>query len=75
MIAKLERIQSNVQQNMEETLNSTMAATIKNESTKTEPTLRTDSSLSHRGGGGGLDASYWYQIFALDSIVVKAQDV
>ena len=26
--------------------------------------LRTDSSLSH--GGGGLNAFYWYQIFALE---------
>ena len=26
--------------------------------------LRTDSSLSHRGGGGGgLNAFYWYQTF------------
>ena len=33
--------------------------------------LRTDSSLSHWGGGGGLNAFYWYQIFALDSAVVK----
>ena len=30
--------------------------------------IRTDSSLSHRGGGG-LNAFYWYQIFALDSAV------
>ena len=32
--------------------------------------LRTDSSLSHRG----LNAFYWYQIFALDSVVVKTQN-
>ena len=32
-----------------------------------------DSSLSHRGGGGGLNAFYWNQIFALDSVVVKTQ--
>ena len=25
------------------------------------------------GGGGGLNAFYWYQIFALDYVVVKAQ--
>ena len=37
--------------------------------------LRTDSSLSHRGGGGVLNAFYWYQIFALDSSVVKVQDL
>ena len=52
-----------------------MGATINNESTTTEPLrLRTDSSLRHRGGGGGgLNAFYWYQIFALDSAVVEAQ--
>ena len=37
--------------------------------------LRTDSSLSHRGGGGGLNAFYWYQIFALDSAVVEVQEM
>ena len=36
MIAKLERTQSNAQQNMEQTQNPTMGTTIKNEST-TEP--------------------------------------
>ena len=35
--------------------------------------FRTDSSLSHRGGGGGLNAFYWRQIFALDSVVVNTQ--
>ena len=33
--------------------------------------LRTDSSLSHRG----LNAFYWYQIFAQDSAVVKVQEM
>ena len=36
--------------------------------------LRMDSSLSHRGGGG-LNAFYWYQIFALDSAVVEVQEL
>ena len=27
------------------------------------------------GGGGGLDAFYWYQIFALDSTVVEVQEM
>ena len=31
-----------------------------------------DSSLSHRGG---LNAFYWYQIFALDSAVVEVQEI
>ena len=30
-----------------------------------------ESSLSY--GGGGLNAFYWRQIFALDSVVVKSQ--
>ena len=34
--------------------------------------LRMDSSLSHRGGGGGVSA--FHQIFALDSAVVKTQN-
>ena len=34
--------------------------------------LRTDSGLS---GGGGLNAFYWRQILALDSVVVKTQKV
>ena len=33
-----------------------------------------DSSLSHRAGeGGGVNAFYWYQIFALDFAVVEVQ--
>ena len=38
--------------------------------------LRTYSSLSHRGGGGGgLNAFCWYQIFALDSAVDKVKEM
>ena len=41
--------------------------------------LRTDSSLSNRGRGaggrGGLNALYWYQIFALYSTVVEVQEL
>ena len=37
MIAKLERTHSNVQQNMEQTQNPTLGATINNESTATKP--------------------------------------
>ena len=37
MIAKLERTQSNTQQNMEQTQNTTMGATINKESTTTKP--------------------------------------
>ena len=52
-----------------------MGVTINKKSTTTEPRLRTDSSLSHRGGGGGLNAFYWYQIFTLDSAVVEVQEM
>ena len=56
-----------------------MGVTINNESTTTSQQqqnhrLRTDSSPSHRGGGG-LNAFYWYQIFALDSAVVEVQEM
>ena len=44
MIAKLERTHSSVQQNMEQTQNPTMGATIKNEST-TEPPPKNNQSL------------------------------
>ena len=29
----------------------------------------------NRGGGGGLNAFYWYQIFAVDSAVVEVQEM
>ena len=50
-----------------------MGVTINNESTTTELPPK-DSSLSHEGGGG-LNAFYWYQIFALDSAVVEVQEM
>ena len=35
-----------------------------------------DSSLNYGGGGGGgLNAFYWYQLFALDSAVVEVQEM
>ena len=45
MIAKLERTHSNVKQNMEQTQNPTMGATINNESTTTEPPPKNDQYL------------------------------
>ena len=60
MIAILVRTQSNVQQNIEKLQTPTMGVTINKKST--------DSSLS-------LNAFYWYQIFALDSAVVKVQEM
>ena len=36
--------------------------------------LRTNSSLSH-WGGGGVNAFYWYQSFGLVSTVVEVQEM
>ena len=73
MIAKLEWTQSKAQQNIEQLLNPTMGATIKQKNQQQQNhRLRTDSSQSH-WGGGCLNAFYWYQIFPLDSAVVEAQ--
>ena len=52
MIAKLELTYSNAQQNIEQLQNLIIGVTINNESTTTEPRLRTDSSLSHCVGEG-----------------------
>ena len=52
-----------------------MGVTINQSKQQQNHRLSTDSSLSHRGLGGGLNAFYWYQIFALDSTVVEVQDM
>ena len=70
MIAILEWTQKNVQQNIEQLQTPTMGVTINNQQQQNHR-LRTDSSLSHRGG---LNAFYRYQIFALDSAVVEVQE-
>ena len=44
-----------------------MGVTINNESTTAEPTATKATE--------GLNAFYWFQIFALDSSVIEAQDV
>ena len=74
MIAKLEWTQSNVQQNIEQLQTPTMGVTI-NKKVNNRTHLRTDSSLRHGGWRGGLNAFYWYQIFALDSAVVELQEM
>ena len=61
-----------VQQNMEQLQTPTMGVTINKSQQQQIHRLRTDSSLSHRGG---LNAFYWYQIFALDSAVVEVQEM
>ena len=70
MIAKLEWTQSNAQQNVEQLQNRTMGVTINNESTTTEPPPKGGQQPKPLWG---LNAFYWYQIFALDSAVVEAQ--
>ena len=48
----------------------TMGVTINNRTTALERT-----AAEATGGGGGLNAFYWYQIFALDSAVVEVQEM
>ena len=50
-----------------------MGETINKKSTTTEPT-----PYGHQPkppGGGGFNAFYWHQIFALDSAVVEVQEM
>ena len=72
MVAKLEWTQSNAQQSIEQLQTSTIGETINNESTAREP-------LPYNGQQPkpleNLNAFYWYQILALDSVVVEAQNV
>ena len=42
-----------------------MEVTINKSQQQQNHRLRTDSSLSHQWGGVGLNAFYWYQIFAM----------
>ena len=76
MVAKIEWTQSNAQQNIEQLQNPTMRVRINNLTTTTDLTTaleRTSAIATVVGGGGGLNASYWYQTFALDFAVVDAQ--
>ena len=73
VIAKQEWTQNNAQQNIEQLQNPTMGVTINNDSTTTEPPLQNGHQPKSLGGGGGLNAFHWHQIFALDSAVVEAQ--
>ena len=43
--------------------------------TITEPPPKNGQQPKQWGGGGGLNAFYWYQIFALDSAVVEVQEM
>ena len=72
MIAILERTQSNVQQNIEQLQTPTMGVTINKKSTTTEPPPYNGQQPKPPTG---LNAFYWYQIFALDSAVVEVQEM
>ena len=66
----VEWTQSNTQQNIEQLQNPVMGVTINNESTTADPPpLNGQQPKPLRG----LNAFYWYQIFALDSAVVETQ--
>ena len=52
-----------------------IGSTPNNRSTTTKPAPQNvQQPKPSGGGGGGLNAFYWYQILALDSVVVKAQN-
>ena len=63
-----------VQKNMEQLQIPTLGVTINKSQQQQNHNLRTDSSLSH-WGVGGLNAFYWYQIFAIDSAIVEVQEM
>ena len=67
MIEKLKWTQSNAQQNIELLQNPTIGVTIINNDRATVLEWTSDKTT------GGLNAFYWYQIFALGSAVVEAQ--
>ena len=52
-----------------------MGVTMNRKSTTTEPPPKNGQQPKPLGGGGGLNAFYWYQIFALDSAVVEVQEM
>ena len=72
MIAILEWTQSNVQQNIERLQTLTMRVTINIKSTTTVTPPQNGQQPKPLGG---LNAFYWYQIFALDSAVVEVQEM
>ena len=74
MIAILERTQSKVQQNIEQLQTPTMGVTRNKKSTTTKPPPSSRQQPKPLGVGG-LNAFYWYQIFALDSAVVEVQEM
>ena len=61
-----------VQQNIEQSQTPTMGVTINKKSTTTEP--RPQNGQQHKPSGG-LNASHWHKIFALDSAVFEVQEM
>ena len=72
MIALLEWTYSKAQQNIEQLQTPTTGVTINKKSTTTEPPPQNGQQPKPVGG---LNGFYWYQIFALDSAVVKVQEM
>ena len=72
MIAILEWTQSNVQQNIEQLQTPTMGLTSNKKSTTREPSPLNGQQPKPPWG---LNAFYWYQIFAIDSAVVEVQEM
>ena len=72
MIAKLECKLSHLQQNIDQLQTATMGATMNNKPTTTEPQAKDGQQSKPLWD---LNAFYRYQIFALDSAVVKVQEM
>ena len=72
MIAKLERSQSNGQQNNDKH----RTPTTNGKNTKQQINNHGTTALERTAAltTGGLNTFYWYQILALDSVVVKTQN-
>ena len=66
------RERTNVQQNIKQLQTPTMGVTINKKSTTTEPPPYNGQQPKPPRG---LNAFYWYQIFALDSAVVEVQEM
>ena len=71
MIAKLERTQGNAQQNKDKYR--TRTANGKHTKQRIINKITTALERTPAKATGCLNAFYWYQIFALDSVVIKTQ--
>ena len=73
MITKLEWTQSKAQQNIELLQNPTVNGSNNQQRINNNRTTALERTAAQTTGGGGLNAFYWFQIFALDSAFVEAQ--